>query len=161
MSHEIYTRLCVCSLLGGYLMLFSHTIKGCFIGSGAIVWLPRCKWSKPEGYYIHSSMCNIFHETCTCMLGVSFRWAHHCIYQYYSVLFQWRWDNRMKMVKIEGGAHTTENAITMMTSSNGNIFRVTGHLCGEFTSPRWIPRTKASDAELWCLLWSAPELTLE
>ena len=23
----------------------------------------------------------------------------------------------------------------MMTSSNGNIFRVTGHLCGEFTSP--------------------------
>ena len=22
----------------------------------------------------------------------------------------------------------------MMTSSNGNIFRITGHLCGEFTS---------------------------
>ena len=43
----------------------------------------------------------------------------------------------------------------MMTSSNGNIFRVTGHLCGEFTGPRWIPRTKASDAELWCFLWSA------
>ena len=38
----------------------------------------------------------------------------------------------------------------MMTSSNGNIFRVTGHLCGEFTGDRWIPRTKASDAELWC-----------
>ena len=45
----------------------------------------------------------------------------------------------------------------MMTSSNGNIFRVTGHLCGEFTGPRWIPSTKASDAELWCFLWSAPE----
>ena len=40
----------------------------------------------------------------------------------------------------------------MMTSSNGNIFRVTGHLCGEFPGPRWIPRTKASDAELWCFL---------
>ena len=37
----------------------------------------------------------------------------------------------------------------MMTSSNGNIFRVTGHLCGEFT--------KASDAEIWCFLWSASE----
>ena len=49
----------------------------------------------------------------------------------------------------------------MMTSSNGNIFRVTGHLCGEFTGPRWIPRTKASDAELWCFLWSAPEKTVE
>ena len=24
----------------------------------------------------------------------------------------------------------------MMTSSNGNFFRVTGHLCGEFTGPR-------------------------
>ena len=39
-----------------------------------------------------------------------------------------------------------------MTSLNGNIFCVTGHLCGEFTDPRWIPRTKASDAELWCFL---------
>ena len=27
----------------------------------------------------------------------------------------------------------------MMTSSNGNIFRVTGHLCGEITGPRRIP----------------------
>ena len=45
----------------------------------------------------------------------------------------------------------------MTTSSNGNIFRVTGHLCGEFTGPRWIPRTKASDAELWCFLWLASE----
>ena len=25
----------------------------------------------------------------------------------------------------------------------------------EFTGPRWIPHTKASDAELWCFLWSA------
>ena len=46
---------------------------------------------------------------------------------------------------------------TMMTSSNGNIFRVTGHLCGKFTGPRWISRTKASDAELWCFLWFTPE----
>ena len=44
----------------------------------------------------------------------------------------------------------------MMTSSNGNIFRVTGPFWGEFTSHRWIPLTKASDAELWCFLWSAP-----
>ena len=36
-----------------------------------------------------------------------------------------------------------------MASSNGNIFRVTVHLCGEFTGHRWIPRTKASDGELW------------
>ena len=47
-------------------------------------------------------------------------------------------------------------AESMMTSSNGNIFRVTGHLCGEFTGRRWIPHTKASDPELWCFLLSAP-----
>ena len=28
-------------------------------------------------------------------------------------------------------------------------------LWGEFTGDRWIPLTKASDAELWCFLWSA------
>ena len=49
----------------------------------------------------------------------------------------------------------------MMTSSNGNIFRVTGPLRGEFTGHRWIPRTKASDAELWCFLWLAPEWSIE
>ena len=48
----------------------------------------------------------------------------------------------------------------MMTSSNWDIFRVTGPLCGEFTGPRWIPLTKASDAELWCFLWSLPEQTV-
>ena len=45
-----------------------------------------------------------------------------------------------------------------MTASNGNIFRVTGPLRGETTGHRWIPLTKASDAELW---WSAPEHTVE
>ena len=43
--------------------------------------------------------------------------------------------------------------ISMMTSSNGNIFRVTGPLRGEFTGTRWIPRTKASDAELWWVFY--------
>ena len=32
--------------------------------------------------------------------------------------------------------------INMMTSSNGNIFRFTGPLCGEFTGDRGFPRTK-------------------
>ena len=41
----------------------------------------------------------------------------------------------------------------LMMSSNGNIFRVIGHLCWEFTGHRWIPHTKASDAELWCIFY--------
>ena len=48
-----------------------------------------------------------------------------------------------------------------MTSSNENNFRVTGPLWGEPTGHRWIHLTKASDAELWCFLWSAPEQTVE
>ena len=54
-------------------------------------------------------------------------------------------------------AHSTQSADFTMTSSNGNIFRVTGHLYGEFTGQRWIPHTKASNVEFWCFLWSAPE----
>ena len=52
------------------------------------------------------------------------------------------------------------NYYRMMTSSNGNIFRLTGNLCGEFTGHRWVPHTKARDAEPWCFLWSAPEKRL-
>ena len=39
----------------------------------------------------------------------------------------------------------------MMTSSNGNLFRVTGPLWGETTGHRWILLTKASDAGIWFL----------
>ena len=51
--------------------------------------------------------------------------------------------------------------LDMMTSSNGNIFHVTGPLLGESTGHWWIPLTKASDVELWCFPWSAPEQTVE
>ena len=37
----------------------------------------------------------------------------------------------------------------MMTSSNGNIFRVTGPLCGEFTSLTIVYSTVYSDADQW------------
>ena len=46
--------------------------------------------------------------------------------------------------------------VFMVMSSNGNVFRVTDPLCGEFTGHRWIPLTKTSDAELWWFLWSVP-----
>ena len=55
----------------------------------------------------------------------------------------------------------TDHWYVMTTSSNGNIFRVTDPLCGVFTGHRWIPLTKASDAELWCFPWSAPEHMIE
>ena len=42
------------------------------------------------------------------------------------------------------------NGVNLITQS---LITITGH--------RWIPRTKASDAELWCFLWSAHEQTVE
>ena len=48
----------------------------------------------------------------------------------------------------------------MIKSSNRNIWRIIGHLCMEFTGDWWIPLTKASDKELWCILWSVPEQTV-
>ena len=42
-----------------------------------------------------------------------------------------------------------------------HILRVTGPLWGESTGHQWIPPTKASEAELWCFIWSAPEQTVE
>ena len=41
-----------------------------------------------------------------------------------------------------------------MTSSDGNIFRVTGPLWRKSTGHRWIRLTRASEAQLWCFLWS-------
>ena len=43
---------------------------------------------------------------------------------------------------VPGSGHWVQAAQCMMTSSNGNIFRVTGHLFGEFTGPWWIPSHK-------------------
>ena len=56
---------------------------------------------------------------------------------------------------IWGSASGKTSYRIMMTSSNGKIFRVTGPLCGEYTGHRWIPLTKASNAEIWCVLISA------
>ena len=60
--------------------------------------------------------------------------------------------NKMYTTLYKGGGG---GGIKMMMSSNGNIFRITGHLWGWPTGHRQIPLTKASDAELWCFLWSA------
>ena len=71
-----------------------------------------------------------------------------------------RFDSKMTLLDYNDVCQDILNH-TLMTSSNGNIFRVTGPLCGEFTGHRWIPLTKASDADLWCFLWYAPEQTVE
>ena len=64
----------------------------------------------------------------------------------------YQWLNSWTWAQIRIFSREIYHNPNMITSSKGNIFRVTGHLCGEFTGQRWISRTKASDAELWCFL---------
>ena len=68
----------------------------------------------------------------------------------------------LEMYFVLFGNKTTTTTTTITTTkrdlpSNGNIFRVIGLLCGDFSGHRWIPLTKASDGEIWCFLSSAPE----
>ena len=78
------------------------------------------------------------------MTGWSYDMCHKCIISHCTVVY---WMPRHRCI--------------MMTSWNGNIFRVTGPLCREFTGHRWIPLTGASDAKLWRIPWSAPEWAVE
>ena len=94
-------------------------------------------------YFFKYSCTNIFHR--------------RSLYTFYEESISMPWPTASyHQCQNDQRRHTTIVDAFIMTSSNGNIFRVTGHLCGEFTCPRWIPRTKASDSEFWCFLWSRP-----
>ena len=89
--------------------------------------------------------------------------AHICVTrpQWVSIqgLWQYPYETHLKLKSLKSPLLLTYFSVahSMMTSSNENSFRVTSPLCGEFTGHRWIPLTKANDAELWCFLWSVPE----
>ena len=52
------------------------------------------------------------------------------------------------------GQCVKSQACFMMISSDGSFFRITGPFCGEFTSHRWIPLTRASNADFdVSLMW--------
>ena len=63
-------------------------------------------------------------------------------YAYLTVRQLWPWKKNSHVIGVvlwyELLPVTTQH-LTMMTSSNGNIFRVTGPLCGEFTGPSEFP----------------------
>ena len=82
--------------------------------------------------------------------------AQSCSRQFVSQCISWLKSSHISLCKKDAIKISLNFTLNMMTSSNGNIFSVTGPLCGEFTGQRGIPRTKASDAEIWCFLWSAP-----
>ena len=74
----------------------------------------------------------------------------------------WLWD--FAAFQAETSVRLMDNTLTiplpMMTSSNGNLVRVTGLLWGESIGHGSFQRTKASDVELWGFL-CAPQQTAE
>ena len=60
----------------------------------------------------------------------------------------------LRLGALSNSSHNRLLGLATMMSWSGNIFPITGPLCGD--SPY-----KASDTKLWCFLWSAPEQTVE
>ena len=62
LQHTVYPKkyahgfvvLCFVVVMQSFIMnsheVFIHIHQGCFAGTGAIVRLPQCQWSKPDGY---------------------------------------------------------------------------------------------------------------
>ena len=105
--------------------------------------LPKCQW---RGALMLSLICARTNAYITITFHLITNWNYYLLYFFSDV-----WDQQ-SMYDIHW---------CMMTSLSRNIFRVTDLLCGEFTGQRWLPRTKGSDAELWCFLWSASDPTFE
>ena len=97
------------------------------------------KWSLRKASYFTTDLMDA--------MGIRTRGIKHLLQQFYV----WYTTMSLWLTLLVVGIHC------VITSWNGNIFHVTGHLCGEFPGSRWIPRKKASQAELWCFLWSASE----
>ena len=52
--HTVFVVLCFVVVMQSFIMnsneVFIHIHQVCFAGTGAIVRLPQCQWSKPDGY---------------------------------------------------------------------------------------------------------------
>ena len=123
--------------------------------------------------FLYSLLCSMKSKNAA-RIGIN---ANSAVYAHvdYNLCYMWntlQWklshfQNRFTNIKHENGSVQAGDKcgvisgwsnnikfVLMMTSS---ISRVIGPLCGEFTGRRWIPLTKASNTELRCFLWFAPE----
>ena len=86
-----FVVLCFVVVMQSFIMnsheVFIHIHQGCFAGTGAIVRLPQCQWSKPDGYgNISQCITTTKHskaKTVCIFLGI------------YCMLYRWRWVNQL------------------------------------------------------------------
>ena len=112
------------------LTYFTHILHGCITATVVIIWSDRTK----EATWNEINATNKPHGTDATV--------------------------RRKQCTTKPCAYLIGWTIMTMTSSNGNIFCVTGHLCREFTGHRWIPSqrplTRSFDVSLiysWISHW--------
>ena len=89
-SQEIwhgFVVLCFVVVMQSFIMnsheAFIHIHQGCFAGTGAIVRLPQCQWSKPDGYgKISQCITTTKQKPCAYFLGYTvYRHAFPIFYQ--------------------------------------------------------------------------------
>ena len=86
-----FVVLCFVMVMQSFIMnsheVFIHIHQGCFAGTGAIVRLPQCQWSKPGGYgKISQFITTTKHskaKTVCIFLGI------YCTYNYSITTFSW------------------------------------------------------------------------
>ena len=95
-DHTVYPKkyahgfvvLCFVVVMQSFIMnsheVFVHIHQGCFAGTGAIVRLPQCQWSKPDGYgEISQCITTTKHSkavTVCIFLGIYSTWMQYYIY---------------------------------------------------------------------------------
>ena len=71
--------------------VFIHIHQGCFAGTGAIVRLPQCQWSKPDGYRTISQCITITKhskaKTVCIFLGIYYTWGTKGVLQLRSLKY--------------------------------------------------------------------------
>ena len=83
-----FVVLCFVVVMQSFIMnsheVFIHIHQGCFAGTGAIVRLPQCQWSKPDGYgKISQCITTTKHskaKTVCIFLGIycTYHWYNRC-----------------------------------------------------------------------------------
>ena len=80
-----FVVLCFVVVMQSFIMnsheVFIHIHQGCFAGTGAIVRLPQCQWSKPDGYgKISQCITTTKHskaKTVCIFLGIYCKWVQY------------------------------------------------------------------------------------
>ena len=82
-----FVVLCFVVVMQSFIMnsheIFIHIHQGCFAGTGAIVRLPQCQWSKPDGYG-KLSQCITTTKHISWNILYNVLWINHMIWHYFS-----------------------------------------------------------------------------